>query len=610
MNAEYLNAVLYPGKPGRLFQPARLFLLSLGLFTLAACSAGRGLEKDTASPEKRRPARPLSAAKQATDSSDALFFDAVKARILNRKDEAFRKYSAFSAINPANASAHYELSRLWFEQNNLPRAMAEAKLALALDTGNKWILRQYGDLLSFDGRFVEAAEVFERLARRERAPEEYLMREVLLYSKAERYKEALSVLDRLSLLVGDDDETLIMQRQQLYLALNDAMSAAGEVRKLVKYYPAESRYLLLLAELYENNNIPDKAAETYREAERLFPDEASVQFSLIQYYLKMKDEARVAYFLEKAILNKEAGLEDRIGLLVPFIQYRGADSSSRRIAFSLSRKLAEQQPPEADAISLYGDLLLADGQAEKALEQYKQVIDLDSTKFPAWQQVMYIYTTRSQADSVIAYSERAIRIFPESSLAYYLGGMGYMQRGRNREAIDFLGKAIRFQTNSNDNLLSDMLSSLGDVYHTEKRFQSSDSCYEAAIALQPDNPTALNNYSYYLSERGEKLDQAAKMSEKSLKLRPDEATFLDTYGWILYKQGKYTESREYLKKAISAAKDQVDATLWEHLGDVEYQLGNAAEAVTNWKIALSKEPASEGLMQKVLEQKLNDAHAK
>ncbi|MFA6059781.1 MAG: tetratricopeptide repeat protein, partial [Taibaiella sp.] len=138
------------------------------------------------------------------------------------------------------------------------------------------------------------------------------------------------------------------------------------------------------------------------------------------------------------------------------------------------------------------------------------------------------------------------------------------------------------------------------------RFASSDSCYRAALNLQPDNATALNNFSYYLSVRGENLEEAARMSEKSLKLRPNEATFLDTYGWILYKQGKFKEAKIYIQKAIELSPNNGDPTLWEHLGDIEYKLGNKKQALEHWKAAQGKGELSVTLQQKINEQKLND----
>ncbi|WP_198666836.1 tetratricopeptide repeat protein [Taibaiella helva] len=545
------------------------------------------------------------AIKVSKDSADQIFMDAVKAKMLDNKEEAFRKYSLFAAAQPANATAHYELSRLWLERNNITRALTEVRIALQGDSTNKWILKQYADLLAFDEQYVAAADVYGKIAARDRAPEEYLIHQSMLYQKARHYEAALGTLDKLAQYVGEDDETLLLQRQQIYLTMNNVEGAAAEGRKLIAYYPNESRYRLLLAELYDNNNMPEKAEAAYLDAEGKFPADAYVQLALVRYYLKKKDLSRMETYLEKAVMNNNVSTEDRIGLLVPFIQYRGADSASRKIVFDLTRKLAEQEPVQPQAVALYGDLLVTDGQFEEALKQYKRVIAHDSLNYTSWQQVMYLYSMRQENDSLIALSERAAQIFPKEPMVFYLGGIGYMQEKKNDRAILSFRKAIA-QTKNNDDLLSDVLISLGDVYNTEGRFSASDSCYRSALKLQPNNAMALNNFSYYLSVRGENLDEAEKMSAKSLKLRPDESTFLDTYGWILYRKGKYTEAKTYIQRAIELNKDNADPTLWEHLGDIEYKLGNIDSALEYWNTALSKGERSESLQKKINEKKLHD----
>lgn len=570
-----------------------------------ACSPSRKVTSGkTAGLAKADKAFPLRI-KVSKDSADHIFMDAVKAKMLDNKEEAFRKYSLFAAAEPANATAHYELSRLWVQRNNVSKALVEARIALQGDSTNKWMMKQYADLLAFDEQYDVAAGIYDKIADRDRAPEDYLLREAELYHKGKHFKEALAALDKLARFVGEDDENMLLQKQQVYLSMNDVEGAAETGRKLVGYYPREPRYMLMLAELYDNNDLADKAAAMYKETEEKFPEDPSVQFSLVQYYLKKRDMTLTEKYLEKAVLNRNVSTEDRLALLVPFIQYRSADSASHKVLFALTKKLSEQEPVQADAVSLYGDLLVADGQFDQAMAQYKRVIVLDSLKFNSWQQVMYLYSMRQQNDSLIAFSERAVRIFPKEPLAFYLGGIGYMQEKKNDKAISFFRNAVE-QTRNNDNLLSDVLIALGDVYNAENRFKASDSCYDQALKLQPNNALALNNYSYYLSVRGENLDEAERMSAKSLKLRPDESTYLDTYGWILYRQGKYKEAKTYIQRAIDLNKNNADPTLWEHLGDIEYKLGNTDAALGHWKTALSKGDASEGLQKKINEKKLHD----
>lgn len=595
-------------KPGRLWQPGRLFFIVYFLIFLYSCSSGKQIA-GTAPAEKKRISSALPPVKDSLilpEVADAIFIDAVKAKMLNRTDDAYRQFSLLASTGNLGATPHYELSKIWLERNNVPRALNEIKLATQKDSLNKWFQTQFADLLAYDGQYLKAAEVYKKLSAKERYPQDYLMREAMLYQKAEQYKEALVVLEQLEQLVGEDDESVLLQKQQLYLNLNDVKGAAKEVEKLILYYPQEPRYLLLLGDLYENNNIKTDVEQIYKRAEAKFPNEPAVQFALVQYYLKKKDTTQFQVYLEKAIMNKEVPVEDRISLLAPFIQFKGADSSAKHMAFDLAGKLARQQPPKAEAMMLYGDMLAADNQLTGALEQYKNAIGIDSSDFNAWQQILFIYTSRLQVDSLIHYSERAAANFPKESLVYYFGGVGYMQAKNYSKSEGFLLKAVELQTKGRGNLLPEIYVTLGDVYNSDGKFRLSDSFYRAALILQPDNANALNNFSYYLSVRGENLEEAEQMSAKSLKLRPDEATFLDTYGWILYKQGKYKDARDYLQKAIDNTKDDADATLWEHLGDAEYKMGNKQQALEHWKKAKEKGEVSELLQQKINEQKLND----
>jgi Tfp pilus assembly protein PilF len=152
-----------------------------------------------------------------------------------------------------------------------------------------------------------------------------------------------------------------------------------------------------------------------------------------------------------------------------------------------------------------------------------------------------------------------------------------------------------------------MYTLLGDVYNSAKQYTASDSTYDKALKLDPNNATLLNNYGYYLSVRGARLEDAERMSKKSLEIRKDEPTFLDTYGWILYKEGKYDKALEFIKKAITANGDNADGTVWEHLGDIYFKLNDVDKAVDSWKKAKEKGTDSIDIDKKIKDKKLYES---
>ena len=153
----------------------------------------------------------------------------------------------------------------------------------------------------------------------------------------------------------------------------------------------------------------------------------------------------------------------------------------------------------------------------------------------------------------------------------------------------------------NPELLAQIDTQLGDAYHELKEYAKSDAAYEAALVFDANNAQALNNYSYFLSVRGEKLDRAKEMSGKLVKQFPDNDTYLDTYAWVLYKQKDYAGARQYLEKALLTSKD---ATVIEHYGDVLYQLGDKDKAYAQWQRAKQIGGASSLIDRKIKDKKL------
>ena len=162
-----------------------------------------------------------------------------------------------------------------------------------------------------------------------------------------------------------------------------------------------------------------------------------------------------------------------------------------------------------------------------------------------------------------------------------------------------MGKA---RAASNINLTVLFNAYLGDTYYSLEEYVKSDEAYEAALELDPNNYVVLNNYSYYLSLRQEKLDLAKKMSTRLIRNNPDNNTYLDTYAWVHYMLNDYEEAKRVLEKVVEA--EEPHAEYFNHYGDVLYQLGFAAEAVIQWKRARELDDKLKNIDRKITERKV------
>lgn len=102
----------------------------------------------------------------------------------------------------------------------------------------------------------------------------------------------------------------------------------------------------------------------------------------------------------------------------------------------------------------------------------------------------------------------------------------------------------------------------------------------------PDDAGANNDLGYLWADENQHLKRAHRMIQLAVADEPDNAAYRDSLGWTLFRLGRYSEALEELQKAIELEKapsKEPDATVLEHLGDVQHKLGRTADAVAAWK---------------------------
>ncbi|MBZ0100018.1 MAG: tetratricopeptide repeat protein, partial [Taibaiella sp.] len=422
------------------------------------------------------------------------------------------------------------------------------------------------------------------------------------YQRAGEKKKATAAFEKLLSMYGNDEE-ILEGKLQLHLNNNELEEAVKVNNRLIEIAPNESKYYVRLAEMYNNNGQPDKAAEVYKTAEEMFPDDAGIQLSLSDYYKRKGDKENYVKYLRKVVINNSLEASEQLTILAGFVM-SAEDSTDKALGLDLAKEIAQQNPNDPRALAAYGDMLGITDNPAAAAEQYKKSVEIEPAAYVVWKNLLSVYLQVENYDSVLKYSDRALRLFPNQAQLHYINGLAYSLKKDYNKAINSLERAVDMMPEENKGELAGMYGTLADAYYNVKDYQSSDEYFEKSLELAPDNPTTLNNYAYYLSERGEKLDKAEEMSKRSLELAPDLPTFMDTYGWIMYKKGNYKKAREYIEKAIQKEEQEASGTLWDHLGDIDYKLGDKDKALENWKKAKELGADNPNLDKKIADKKL------
>jgi tetratricopeptide (TPR) repeat protein len=117
------------------------------------------------------------------------------------------------------------------------------------------------------------------------------------------------------------------------------------------------------------------------------------------------------------------------------------------------------------------------------------------------------------------------------------------------------------------------------------------------LALDPDNPQALNALGYTLADRTDRYQEALVYIQKALAAQPDDAAFVDSMGWVQYRLGNLPEAIVHLRRAYELSQD---ADVAAHLGEVLWVAGEHTDAVTVWRDALQRWPENESLKNSIL----------
>lgn len=527
------------------------------------------------------------------------YIDAAKEKVLGNFEAAEEKYKKALEIYPDHAAANYELGNIYIllEKNQL--ALDQFETAAKIDSENYWYQLALAAQLRDLGKSNEAISSFKKLI--ELKPNQlelkYELAQLLLNNG--KKSEGIEVMNEIEEELGVTEEVSFLKKK-VYLSENNVDAAANEVQKLIDSNPNEIAYYGVLAEIYSNNGKKAEAIKVYERMHQLDSTNYRLQYAMAEFYRQDGKDVLFNKFIGKAFANPEMPIDDKVKYVLSFYQVDSRNKEEKLKAIALCKRITKAHPDDAKSYALLADFQYFDNQVDAAKSSYIKTIELDSSRFPVWNQLIFIFADQADTASLVDYSKRAIDLFPNQPTVYLTYGIGLSQQENYEEAIEYL-KLGNDLALDNQSLKSQFLSSLGDAYHGMKDDKNSDLFYDKALVIDPNNIIVLNNYAYYLSVRNQDLEKARKMSAKSNNLAPNQASFQDTYAWILFQLEEYETAKTWINKAIDNSP-KPSAELLEHKGDILFKLKDKEQAVEFWNKAKKKGNASKLIDKKIKDQ--------
>lgn len=373
----------------------------------------------------------------------AKFIDASKEKILGNFIQSEKHLMEILAQYPDHHASLFQLADIYHIQARYEESMTAIKKAIMLDPDNVWYHVLYADLLLKIDRFDLAAKEYEVII--EMIPNDKHYYNALAYSYLldKDYKKTAETYDLIIKTFGFD-ESIILKKYRLLLSTGKEKQALEVLDELIAQYPYETIYKSEKAAYYTSKGKHRMAYELYQQILQQDPDNADVHLSLAYYYRDMGDNEQAFNELKLAFRNQNLDVDTKIKILLSYYDLTDNDPALKDQAYMLLDTLVMVHPNEAKAYSMLGDFYFRDRKYKQALDAFESVIQLDSTKFLVWDQLLTSAWCLKRFDKLGRYSRKAYDLFPSQSSVYLYRGIAEFYETNLDEALKTFKAGLYF----------------------------------------------------------------------------------------------------------------------------------------------------------------------
>lgn len=537
---------------------------------------------------------------------NALFLEAVCQREAGNDVACYRLLERANRINPNGAEALFELAQ-FAESHNLDiPVLAYLDRAHTLCPDNKDYLFELASacIAMSDDKGVD---MMQGLLSDELFRDKAFAMLCSFYESKGDFAKLCATLDRWR-PIRDDDELLSTQKLRAAINMGHQQEALLIADTLIEKYPGnKTEYLIAKGEALLALDKTDDVLKIIKQVEEDDETRGNGNILLYKYALATKNKEVENTALRNLILDTSMPMQTRV---VAYHNYLDRLPTPERKVLRDSL-LTHLLPLHEEEATLYGvivnQMINENTPDSLMLPIFNKMLDINpSDEFSRLSLMQNALSKRDYAE-LRRLSTDGLKENATHPLFYYYAGAVLQIQKDEKGALDMYARGLKYITgNTHTELVSSYYSAYADALHKVGRKEEAYVMYDSALVYNSENIMCLNNYAYFLSLDGVRLDKAKQMSAKTIEKEPEEPTYLDTYAWILFLQSNYIEARKYIDKALKFTEDLSDpenVSLVDHAGDIYYHLGFTVEAVRYWKQAAKMDPTSELIRKKAQSQR-------
>ena len=344
------------------------------------------------------------------------------------------------------------------------------------------------------------------------------------------YEDALSLLDSYASFYQDEWEIYFLY-SRVYLEQDDPHKAIPNLQKALKIDKKNVDVLLGLFYAYSQLGGLKKAGKYLTRADNYNPGTESVFCAMIWYYTEISQFDTAILYFEKAL---KAGTDNPETFRNGGIAYeRTGDFENAERCF----RTALQLNPQFDEVrDLLADHYIFLGETEKSVTLYREYLKDSPRNIRTLSRLVFCLSQNNQADDALALAQETIRLYPNSPVGYVDLAYVHLNGGNADLALATAEKALDVSP-----LDAEALRVKAIAYSEKRQDKDAQKSFDAALAIEPENPEILRDYYHFLRDTGS-LAKMEKYVQRVIRL--ERPYCIEDY-WFL--ADYYRENGENLK---------------------------------------------------------------
>ena len=364
---------------------------------------------------------------------------------------------------------------------------------------------------------------------------------------------------------------------QYYGALKQKEQAVAYIEKAVALEPTNSIYQETLANTYINLRQYDKAAAVLEDLYDSHRDRDDVLSVLVQLYDEQQEYEAAIDALTK--LETLEGKNERLSYAKSnFYTQLG----NKKAAISEMKQLADQYPNDQNYRGLYANALFINGQKEKALELYNDILQVEPDNRNALMALLAYEKDEGDPSKAEALAERVLlskNVTSQDRAVLMRQEIAQSeQEGGDSTRVLYLFHKMLEQPQMD----ADIAILCATYMHLKKMPNDSISTVlEQVLQVAPDHAAArlqLVGYAW----QAENFPRVIALCQDARQYNPDEMAFYYYQGIAYYQQKQLDEALNAFQNGISVINEESDPVIvsdfYAVMGDILHQKGLEQEA--------------------------------